>query len=158
MAIRESRSQKSSLDPAWRMLTVSDQERERRRKSLDMSILVLIKKKKEKTRKKSKRNEAFHRDFRNFKPPFSLFPTFFPWYATVKILLFTSVRFYALFMVPSGGNCIAKNRLALTRERYPDVHIIDELLGESPVLLISQGGLKRCLGFSLYVYHSRNRK
>lgn len=35
------------------------------------------------------------------------------------------------------------------RERYPAV--LMELLGESPVLSILQGGLNRYLGFSLYV-------
>lgn len=38
---------------------------------------------------------------------------------------------------------------ALMRERYPVV-LGFELLGESPVLSIPQGGLNRYLGFSLY--------
>ena len=157
MAIRESRSQKSSLDPAWRTLKVSDQERERR-KSLDMSILVLSKKEKRKNAKKEQKKRSFSPGIPQLQNPLFSFPYLFSLVCRSEDPFVYFSPFLRVVLGASGGNCFAKNRLALTRERYPDVHIIDELLGESPVLLISQGELKRCLGFSLYVYHSRNRK
>jgi hypothetical protein len=107
--------------------------------SILASVPQLLKKGQEKTAKRINRYQLLH----PFLPSHSLMVCYSMF--TLFQPAFTSSSWFI------GEELLVNDCSALTRERYPVVLLLSELLGESPVPSIPQGGLDRCLGFSLYV-------
>lgn len=109
-----------------------------------MSILASVPQSTQKrTRKNGKKNQPI--------PTSSPFSTLSLSYGMLQHVHPFSARLYVVFSWFIGEELLVNDCSALTRERYPVVLLLSELLGESPVPSIPQGGLDRCLGFSLYV-------